>query len=148
MRQKINDIRIRTLHKDGGINTSLPTLCKVTSEESYYIDEDENEVNLEDLANLSRRNFLKIMFASGGVLLAGSFINKINKFNNIPLVNQSATSANSSMSLPFGLEVNGKKGQESDYESFFKNFSIVKNQKEYILYNKEGENILTIDRDE
>jgi hypothetical protein len=151
VRKKINDIRIRALHKDGGTDTLYPTLCKVTSEDfSGSLDNslDNSHLNFEELTNLSRRNFLKIMFASGGVLLAGSFINKINKLNNIPLVNQSVSSNSGSMSLPVFSNVSNVDNLGSDYESFFKNFSIVKNKKEYILYNKEGDSILTIDRDE
>ncbi len=139
MRTKINDIRIRTSHKEEEKEIPLSTLCEVMSEDSCSI---VSQTNFEELMNLSRRNFLKIMFASGGVLLAGSFLNKLNKFQNIPLVGQSSPNMGS-----VAMPMMDAQNLNNDYESFFNNFRIVKNQKEYILYNKQGDNILTIDRD-
>lgn len=168
MRKRINDIRIKARCKEE--KASLSTLRRATSENyligsrNYLVNDniysaDEGKVIVEDLGltsedsqenfrelvSSSRRNFLKIMIASGGVLLAGSFLNKINKFKEMPLVSQSAsTSTSGSMAMPNIIE---GQGIDSDYESFFENFRIVKNRKEYILYNKHGDNILTIDRD-
>jgi hypothetical protein len=62
------------------------------------------------------------------------------------MVSQSA-STGGSMAIPMTPEIVSGQGWGSDYESFFENFRLVKTQKEYILYNKHGEDILTIDRD-
>lgn len=168
MRKRINDIRIRARGKEE--NTSMSTLRRATGEfypiktrvnstddgdlaiESLdlYGSDGENtfetsQSNFEELASQSRRKFLKIMLASGGVLLAGSFLNKINKFQNMSLVGQ--TSNGNSVPIPVAPEIVGDQDLENDYQNFFNNFRLVKNKKEYILYNKYGDNILTIDRD-
>lgn len=146
MKKKINDIRIRTSPKNWKEKTSIYSLSGSSDKYSSFKKE-ETKTNLEELASLDRRNFLKIVVASGGVLLTGGLMSKINKFSNIPSFINSSGSNSLFSSMPPIPDIVKQEGLEDDYESFFKNFSIVKNKKEYILYNKEGEDILIIDRD-
>jgi len=168
VRKRINDIRIKARGREG--EASRPALRRAESEiyslnsennvidRNFYQVEEKNDVlvgdnidfleensreNLEELISKSRRNFLKILIASGGVLLAGSFLNKINKFKDMPLVGQSIPNSNT-IAIS---SLSGDRQINNDYESFFENFRLVKNKKEYILYNKYGDNILTIERD-
>jgi hypothetical protein len=145
VKKRINDIRIKALHKEEETDGSCSVLCKADREDSFI--SLDSKVNLRELMNSNRRNLLKMILASGGVLLTGTFLSKINKFNHLPLISRSMKT-NGPMSLPAGSEFINADDLNGDYDSFFKNFSIVKNQKEYILYNKEGDSILTIDRDE
>lgn len=99
---------------------------------------------IKRIDNPVRRNFLKIMMASGGVLLANTFLSKINKFNNINIINQ-AVSSSGTIALPTEDESDDSK--EEDFQAFFKNFRLVRNKNEYILYDRQGDSIISIDRD-
>lgn len=98
-----------------------------------------------DLINPSRRNLLRVALASGGILIAGSLMSKVSKLNSFALDDQ----ASGLLGSMFPSKNSGptRKQNADDLSSFFENFRIVKNDKEYILYNKEGDNILIIDRD-
>jgi len=134
----MNDIRIRSLDKvNTGSAYGTLTLAKETSGMTF--------ASIKGLVNPSRRNFLKIVAASGGILIAGSILNKVSKLSNFSLKDQSA-SALGSIFTPKAPEGMIKQNSD-DLGNFFENFRIVKNDKEYILYNKEGDNILIIDRD-
>lgn len=136
MKTQFNDIRIKSRGKEGTGGTA--SLLRRAS-----------GVNFDDvkgLINPSRRNFLKIVVASGGILLAGSVLNKVSKLSSLSMINQSGGSSGSAYQPRIPDSVRDE-GLDTDLESFFENFSIVKNDKEYVLYNKEGDNILIIDRD-
>ncbi len=165
MRKKIEDIRPRSQSE-----FYKPALSSVTGEFSsvsrksqeaswsYYNEPEEESIDLLELQrqieseeikrieNPIRRNFLKIMMASGGVLLANTFLSKINKFNNINIINQ-AVSSSGTIALP---QVEGEKQENSvsdDFQAFFKNFRLVRNRNEYVLYDRHGDSIISIDRD-
>lgn len=147
MRKQINDIRIRTSGEEG--NSSI--IYKPTKEVSLEKLEEKlqpimEELDFEESVSSNRRNFLKIAVASGGVLLAGSFLDKINKFKNLTLMNQAA-SALGPMTIPSIPQAVHDQGLDKDFEAFFSNFRLEKNKKEFVLSNKQGENILIIDRD-
>jgi len=154
MRAQINDIRIRTQIKEkkaSGFFASLGQPRLVLAKANIVKLEEKlqpimEELDFEESVSSTRRNFLKIAVASGSVLLAGSFLDKINKFKNIGLMNQSAL-ALGPMNVPNVPQVVKDQGLDKDFENFFNNFRLVKNKKEFILSNKHGENILIIDRD-
>lgn len=105
----------------------------------------ENE-EIKRIDNPIRRNFLKIMMASGGVLLANTFLSKINKFNNINIINQAASSSGT-IALPQLEDDQNENSANDDFQSFFKNFRLVRNRNEYVLYDRHGDSIISIDRD-
>ncbi len=157
MRTQINDIRIRSRSNEKEIldlhrvkNEVRPTFGRGGS----ILDESHKDISLEskgdcvkikDAVSLKRRKFLKTMAISGGALIAGSFLNKINKFKSITLINQPA-SASALGSV--ATESKSRKGVlDEGREDFFKNFRLVQNKKEFVLYNKQGDSIITIDRD-
>lgn len=141
MKKQINDIRIKAQGKE---NTMSSGSLACATNEICNVDYSNTEVEMKELLNPNRRKLLKIVAASSGVLIAGSILNKVSKLNGLPLGEQSASAFKSLFSQkdnkPSVMNVD-------DLSSFFENFSIVKNDKEYILYNKEGDNILIIDRD-
>jgi hypothetical protein len=100
-----------------------------------------------DLINPSRRNLLRVAMASGGILIAGSLLSKVGKLNSFSLDDQSSGLLGSIFPSKDSNSTGTQKQNADDLSSFFENFRIVKNDKEYILYNKEGDNILIIDRD-
>jgi DNA-binding beta-propeller fold protein YncE len=153
LKKQINDIRIKNGDKANTRNSLA--LSPVAEKDIYPNSLKEKFSNLsfglfnkkdnQDLMNPDRRKLLKIVAASGGVLIAGSFLNKLSGMNSMSLGNQASNALGSIFS-------SGKMGSSEvldseDMSSFFQNFRIVKNDKEYILYNKEGDNILIIDRD-
>lgn len=142
MKKQINDIRIKVQDKVNTIGNSGTLSCATNG--IYNVDYSNKEIEIRELVNPNRRKLLKIVAASSGVLIAGSILNKVSKLNGLPLGDQSA-SAFKSLFSP-NSKTKGVMNPD-DLSSFFENFSIVKNDKEYILYNKEGDNILIIDRD-
>jgi hypothetical protein len=136
VKTQINDIRIKSRGKEstGGTASLLRRASGINFDE------------VKGLINPTRRNFLKIVVASGGIFLAGSVLNKVNKLSKLSLAGQSGESMGSVYQPRIPDSIKNEE-LEDDLESFFENFSIVKNDKEYVLYNKEGDNILIIDRD-
>lgn len=115
---------------------------EIKQEKKYKVSKKEET---EEFVNGDRRNFLKVVAISGGVFMAGSILNKVSKLNGLSFADQGA----SALGSIFGKKSNDGviDQKDEDLNSFFQNFRIVKNDKEYVLYNKEGDNILIIDRD-
>lgn len=149
MKIQINDIRTKTrdkITKDDTLDLSrVANEVDLEEVKEKVISPSENE-KTKELTNPNRRKFLRVAAASGGVLIAGSLLNKVSRIKNLSLDGQTASSLGSMFKHKVPDSVK-EQGLEEDLESFFQNFSIVKNENEYILYNKYGDNILTIDRD-
>lgn len=158
MKKKISDIRIKKRDEQDINNVSVSSSSRALDgnsvslkRERFFNSFDKLKNNIDDFSNTKeilnpdRRNMLKIVAASGGVLIAGSILQKFSSMSSLSL------SGNSNNILGSIFSPKNKEGdlkQDSDdLNSFFENFRIVKNDKEYILYNKEGDNILIIDRD-
>ena len=128
MRPRITDIKTGVSGRNRIICNPHPAAREVKNNGSNKKQEMEEE-NLTELLNPSRRTFLKIVAASGGVFLLGKFLSKFNNLEEIASLDKS------------------KKSNRGSKEEDLDGLHIVSNANEYILYNKNGETLITVDKD-
>lgn len=147
-RQQIRDVKIRKIQNEVREESALAQFVVENNQDNFSFNNLKEKLkNVEEMINPSRRNFLKILAASGGVIVTSSFLNKVNKFKDIASTSQQASAIGGlSKIMPNVIRGDSFSG-DSDLTSFFDNFKIVKSSNEYVLYNKTGDKILVIDRD-
>lgn len=151
MKKQINDIRIRPRIKANTEVALIRGANEVTFERiqkvKEKIEEVKDSIKSKEFINNDRRKLLKVVALSSGALIAGGILSKVDGLKNMSLGANGANSLGSIWGSKFGGAMKERGLDDNDIKSFFENFNLVKNDKEYILSNKQGENILIIDRD-